>query len=66
MVDLGFVDPVFIGILLHELAGEALKGDVGGQPQVLPNQVIFDLPMTLAENGLASNEGLQNVRIMRQ
>ena len=64
MVDLSFVDPVFAGILLRELNGVALKGDVGRKAQVLPNTFLFEreLPMTLAENGLAGNEGLEKMR----
>ena len=49
---------MFVGILLRELAGVALKGDVGRQAQVLPNKLILYLPMTLAENGMAGHKGL--------
>ena len=68
MVDLSFVDPVFTGILLRELNGVALKGDVGRKAQVLPNALLFEceLPMTLAKNGLAGNEGLEKVRRLRK
>lgn len=66
MVDLGFLDPVFKRILRRELTGVALKGNVGGQAQVVPNKLIFELPMTLAENGLAGNEVLHKMRSMRK
>ena len=58
IVDLGFGNPVLVGIFLRELAGVALKGDVGRQAQVLPNKLILYLPMTLAENGMAGHKGL--------
>ena len=55
-----------MGKLLRELAGVALKGDVRRQAQMLPNKLILELPMTLAENGLAGNESLQRWRGLRK